>query len=344
VVVFHFASRLDLHGLFDHGYLAVDFFFALSGYVLESAYGPRFRSRELRLRSFCIQRGIRLMPLVVFGTLLAGFVDLFRRGDFEVAQHVVDICITGIVGMMLLPTLWRTTLEDTTYPLNGPVWSLSFELLANICHALLFRSRRNNFIIVVLMLGSLSLLVHTAWFTHGVHVGTHRETLFLGFARVAWSYFMGVLLMRFGHRVRSMNKWFYAAAISIAMACPALPGHLNGAFDLIFICVVVPVVVVGAANCTDAQERSVLSTWSGQMSYPLYLLHYPLVRAVAAVGRKWDGSLVLNLAISFVAVAVFSWSASIAYKTYDVPVRRWIGRLVAERQLSRSTAALRRTT
>lgn len=64
---------------FNHGYLAVDFFFLLSGFVIGYAYDERW-GRGLRMRDFIKRRLIRLHPMVVLGALL-GAAAFFVQGS-----------------------------------------------------------------------------------------------------------------------------------------------------------------------------------------------------------------------------------------------------------------------
>ena len=324
VVAFHFSSRINLLGLFYHGYLAVDFFFVLSGFVINRAYGGRLASGEISFKDFLLLRVVRLLPLVICGTILAGAIDLFRPGDFSMSQHVFDIVVTEILSCLLLPTFWKTTLEQTTYPLNGPVWSLFFELIANLCYALFMRIKWNFYIFAGLALLSLVVLIIASFQAHNFHFGPHKETFLLGFPRVFFSFSLGVLLSQIKFRIPSISKWFYAVIMLLILAVPELPAHLSGVFDIAVVCVVFPGIVLGAAQCTDSQVVSPFSRWSGEMSYPLYALHYPLVRSVASVVRRFDLPASISFIIACIATVLFAYLASFVSKAYDVPVRRWL--------------------
>ena len=324
VVGFHFSSRLDLPSLFYHGYLGVDFFFVLSGFVIAHAYGARLASGAMTLRAFVVLRVVRLLPLVVFGTAIAAVVDLLRPGDFSLAHHLADIAVAMVMGCLCLPTLWHTTLEPTVFPLNSPVWSLFFELVANFCCVPLYRSRHTTRLIALLAAASLLAIAWATLAQDGVNLGSIPADFLLGFPRVAWSFTLGIVLSRVTLPVPPVSKWVYAAFLCVVLACPAVPGGMNGLFDLVAITVVFPLIVLGAAHCRGAERASSLSAWSGNMSYPLYATHYPLVRAVGLVGRRLTGTMGAHLLVACLGtVAMVLFSAGL-YVAYDVPVRRWI--------------------
>lgn len=159
VVAFHFSSRMDLGQLLHHGYLAVDFFFVLSGFVIDRAYGAGLSSRQMPIGKFIRLRLIRLLPLVVLGAALAAIIDLGRTGDFTTQQHVLDIVIAAGFTFFCLPVLWPTTLEQRAFPLNGPVWWLFFELCANFIVAPIYLLRRNLLVFATIIAISLTLLI-----------------------------------------------------------------------------------------------------------------------------------------------------------------------------------------
>jgi peptidoglycan/LPS O-acetylase OafA/YrhL len=331
VVLCHFSSRLDLHGLFQHGYLAVDFFFALSGFVIQRVYGARLASGTLGIAAFVRIRAARLWPMVLCGTVLAAFVDIFRPGAFSRSQHLSDIVVTGLLGLLLLPTFWRTTLENTTYPLNGPVWSLFFELFANVAHAIALRRHVPRRFWILLMSISLLLLVWTSIHLQNIHVGTHRSTFVLGFPRMFWSYSLGVMLADVELRFpKLLNVWHCAAILVSALAWPELPSPLSEVFDLFFVCVLSPCIIVAAASCET--PRPVVSKWIGDLSYPLYMIHYPFVRVAGVVVRRLDLSVQLNLMMAFSGTLALAIAALFVLNVYDLPARRSLRRLIGERQ------------
>ncbi len=123
-------SPLDQH--VNHGYLAIDFFFILSGFVIGYAYDDRWK-QSLTIRNFFKRRLIRLHPMVILGAVLGA--TTFRVQGCEkwdgTPVSVSMLMIALLLNLFLIPAVPETSPEvrgnGEMYPLNGPSWSLFFE-------------------------------------------------------------------------------------------------------------------------------------------------------------------------------------------------------------------------
>jgi len=145
VVAYHL-FEIHYHGGPDqpinHGYLAVDFFFVLSGFVIGYAYDDRWD--KMSTWAFFKRRLIRLHPMVIFGTLFGALMFYFGScAEFplinETPWWMVVLVMLWCFTMLPLPSSMDIRGWAETNPLNGPAWSLQWEYLANILYALFFR-------------------------------------------------------------------------------------------------------------------------------------------------------------------------------------------------------------
>ena len=131
VVAFHMLEILGngdhTRQLLNHGYLAVDFFFALSGFVIGYAYDDRW-GKGMTIWTFFKRRLIRLHPLVILGTLLGAILFYFQDGKNEWTR-IADVSPLRLIVVMLicftmLPCGKSLDVRgwNETNPLNGPVW------------------------------------------------------------------------------------------------------------------------------------------------------------------------------------------------------------------------------
>jgi peptidoglycan/LPS O-acetylase OafA/YrhL len=323
VVVFHLSSRLDMGGLFYHGYLAVDLFFALSGFIIDKAYGRRLADGSLTARGFAEVRIIRLYPMILLGLLIAAAVDLFRAGGFSFAEHAWNVFVAAAFGMFLIPILWRTTLEHVIFPLNGPLWSLFFEGFANAVHAIVAKARTSTEIFTSLMIASFIAVVAGAVHHGGINFGDHPDNFLLGFPRVLFSYCAGVLIARKVERGIAVSKWTCAILVSLMFAIPKMSHIYNAVLDVAFVAIVSPAILLCLMHPRN-NTGDLFSRICGEVSYPMYMIHYPIVRAAGAVLRNLPLSPIMNIAAALLitfGIAVASW---LVFKFLDVPIRRWL--------------------
>lgn len=342
VVIFHlfevYANDSVFQQKLNHGYLAVDFFFLLSGFVVAYAYDDRWN--RMSLADFFKRRLVRLQPMVVIGTAIGAVFFYLQSGkSFPLIAHtsVGKMLLVMLIGMTMIPIGPSMDIRGwaETYPLDGPAWSLFFEYVANILYALGIR-RVNKKVLGILTLLSAVLLVHLlVWGPRGDVIGGWSLTptqLHIGFARLLYPFFAGILLMRLGLHLRVRGSFFVCSALLLAVLCwPRIgtPQTLwaNGIFEAVSIIVVFPLIVlIGAGQEPPPGLTTKLCRFLGDISYPLYITHYALIYTY------WEwvrGKHIPALEGALVGAGVFVAAVAIAYaclKLYDEPLRAWLGR------------------
>ena len=332
VVLSHFAIYMDLSALAAHGYLAVDFFFALSGFVIAKAYSNKLADGRLKTGLFLKMRAIRLLPLVILGTTLAAIVEVGRPAIADEVEHFSDTAIALAMGSFLLPILWRTTLQQVAFPLNGPIWSLFFEAVSNAAFAPCARKRMSLWALVPVMTVSLTAL---AWGSHlyqGINIGSRPEDFAFGFSRIGWSFSVGVALQYLPAPTLRVSIFVPTVILFAVMMTPLL-GTRNEAFDDFIALFGVPLILIMASTARPGQTVRRLSAWAGKISYPLYAIHYPLTRASSVVVAHRFGS-IGRLGIAVAGTLAIAGLAEAAYRLYDVPVREWLSRKLTGRHMA----------
>jgi peptidoglycan/LPS O-acetylase OafA/YrhL len=341
VVAFHVFETYSLGDPFtqkiNHGYLAVDFFYVLSGFVVAYAYDDRWG--KMSRKDFFKRRLIRLHPMIIMGTIIGAALFYFQ------ASPVVFPLISGtpvwkmllimLVGFTLIPILPSMDIRgwQEMHPLNGPAWSLFFEYIANILYALFVRKLPRK-ILAIFVFFFACLLIHYAVMgpTGDVIGGWSVDTtqLNIGFTRLLFPFFGGVLLFRMGKLIHIKNAfWLCSLLIVIVLCIPRVGGkeHLwmNGLYESFTIIVLFPLIVSMGAGGTIKGKRSIsICKFLGDISYPLYITHYPLIYLYTAwvvdnripVGQGlWVGLLLVIVAIVI---------AYACLKLYDEPIRKWL--------------------
>jgi peptidoglycan/LPS O-acetylase OafA/YrhL len=330
VVLYHFGDRAALPLLLPRGYLAVDFFFVLSGFVIARAYGGRIHA-GLNLSRFVGMRLIRLLPMLLPGTLFGALLEIGRPHLGAATGDWPTVALAFVLGALAIPLPIATNLEHTIFPINGPVWSVFFEIVVNIAFFYVIRSSSAPFLSRLMMVFGAAGLMACEWHYGTLNIGFLLFDWFGGFPRVTYSFFAGVVLaMRPLPRIRLPAAVFPIVILAIMMT-PLSPGPLGDLFDSLVVLLVFPLIVCTAAASEPAHLPWLLSTFPGELSYPLYALHYPFVRAITYGTSRFGFSPSVRLGLALATLCLTCCLAVIALKAYDVPVRAWLSRSIRRR-------------
>lgn len=335
VIVLHVGDIVFVP-LMPGGYLAVDFFFVLSGYVIARAYDRRL-STTMRFGPFLGLRLIRLYPLFLVGAGL-GLVKMLAQSHLH-ARFALDggqLVLATVSNFLMLPYLLP---YPHVFPLNAPAWSLSFELLVNLLYAwFLFRAR-------TLWIAALAVAAAVVIVAGPIFYGTDRliggaavDRLLFGLARVLYGFPIGMLLARLPAitaRPSAMASLMLAAILLLCLALP-LAGPSSLARDMVFVLAGGPLLVwAGSRFEVPARWRRV-AAFLGDLSYPLYILHYPIVLGVAFIGARQGFAPPIIIVVTLVVVIAAS---VLAMRYYDEPVRSWLSKRYHRRQSARPVSA-----
>lgn len=336
VVFFHIfeafaTSHLDQR--INHGYLAVDFFFILSGFVIGYAYDDRWKS--MTVKEFLKRRLIRLHPLVVFGAVL-GAIMFYTQGCsvWDVSTVSVSmLLIATLLNALLIPATINTEIRGVgeMYPLNGPSWSLFFEYIGNILYALIIRKLSTRALMFLVGLAGGGLAMFAILGPLGdicVGYSLNEENMIGGSLRLLFSFSAGLLISRvFKPKKVKLAFWIASLAIIVVVSIPRIGGSeylwMNGIYDAICSIIVFPFLVYIGASGELTNKISVrICKFLGDISYPLYMVHYPFIYLYFA----WVKNRELNFEQSLPgAIALVLGSIALAYlclKIYDIPIRR----------------------
>ena len=338
VVCFHIfeayaTSHLDQN--INHGYLAVDFFFILSGFVIGYAYDDRWKT--MKIKDFIKRRVIRLQPMVVMGAIIGAIMFYFQGCPvWDVSKvTILALFIATFINALLIPATPGTEIRGLgeMYPLNGPSWSLFFEYIGNILYALFIHRFSTKVLAWFVFLAGCGLSAFAIWGPYGDICAGFTMTgieFMAGSLRLLFSFSAGLLLFRLFKPVNIKGAfWICSLSIVILLAVPRLGGaeHLwmNGLYDTICFAMFFPLLVyLGASGkCTDKHTIRICN-FLGEISYPLYMVHYPFIYLYYA----WVKNEKLTFMQSFPGAAgVVIGSIILAYiclEFYDIPVRKYL--------------------
>jgi peptidoglycan/LPS O-acetylase OafA/YrhL len=334
IVVFHvFNYSFGFRGPFaivHHAYLAVDFFFALSGFVVAYAYDDRWTRMSI-LQFFRI-RLIRLHPLVLIGATLGLLGYLFD--PFSKPRNHTDaamLLLAYVTSLLLLPSPPVGGRHNESQALNGPAWSLMQEYLGNIAYALILRRLRTLTLAIIFGLSGL-LLIWTANAKGSLDGGWDYPEIWMAPLRLTVSFVMGLWLYRIHDRVRlpEIGLLVLSIALVVCFQMPVFPKvgeySLNGLYDAACLLFLFPLIILCGAHSDAGTGMIRLCKFSGRLSYPLYITHIPFVYVLA--GYSWTRHPSLNVKLTLISllIPVVICVAWLVLKYYDEPVRSRLSR------------------
>lgn len=324
VVIFHFMEWIftdPSKNFIGHGFLAVDFFFCLSGFVIGYAYDDRIA--KMGLRNFFISRIIRLHPLVVAGSvlgLLAFLLDPFG-GHLEL-YSTGKIILTFVCSLFMIPLPVIADRAFNLFSFNAPAWSLFWEYIANIMYAfVLYRITRSYLVILTIL--SAFAICYVGYHSGNLVGGWSGPTFWDGFARISYSFLAGLLIYRSNWIIKN-KLGFGGLSILLLLAFIMPSSEWNWLTEPLVVLFYFPLLVALGAGSVLNPGLKKICVFSGNISYPLYMTHYAVLWMFGNyyTNYKPDNSQLTFIVISGVILLV--GFAYIVMVVYDIPLRKYL--------------------
>jgi len=320
-----------------HGFLAVDFFLILSGFVMGYAYDDSWD--RMSVGQFFKKRLIRLHPMVVIGALV-GLVVFCCQSCLKwdgTEASISSLIIGTLLALLLLPSPACTDVRGNTelFPLNGPHWSLFFEYIGSILYALALRKMSTKALKIWTVLMAAALLA-IGFFGPDGSIGygwsSKPVNMLGGLIRMLFAYPMGLLMARlFRDKKPSAIKgpvFLLCAAMLIGLLCvPSIP-KFRIWFEVACVAIAFPLVIwLGARGQVKEGFKKKAVEFLGKLSYPLYAVHYPFIYLYIGWIQNDIHPFGTQVWCTPVAVAAICIAAgSICTFLYDIPVRKYLAR------------------
>ncbi len=322
----------------NHGYLAVDFFFLLSGYVVAYAYDDRWG--KMTLKDFFKRRLIRLQPMIIIGSIIGAALFYFQDSPGMGWERIGEIpvwkmLLVMLIGCTLIPVGKNLDIRgwDEMHPLNGPAWSLFFEYIANIIYALFLR-KASKIILAILVVIAACITIHFELTSPtGDIIGgwsLNAEQLRIGFTRLAFPFLAGLLLARTVKLRYTKNAFLSASILLIVLFSIPRIGNaehlwMNGLYECFCIIIMFPLIVwLGAGGKIKGKKTSKICTFLGNISYPVYITHYPIIYIYMAWVTNNNLTLEQSWPVGLLCAISAIILAYVSMKFYDIPIREWL--------------------
>lgn len=349
VLIYHlfegFASSPKTQ-FFNHGYLAVPFFFMLSGFVIGYAYDDRWHS--MNTWQFVKRRLIRLHPMVVIGAIL-GLVSFVIQGCVKWDGSHVEwlwILLSFLCTVFMIPVSPNSSLDirgyGELYPMNGPYWSLFVEYVGNIIYAVVLRRINKKILSIVVLISGLYVLYYCLFNGSGngnLGIGWTMDKNYLvdGILCMIFFFSCGLLISRISGRFRFNTKYTFAVCSVLLFIFLAMPymdvtdgvEWKNGLYEAFIVLIVFPcIIVVASRNSIKSESLKKIYRVIGDISYPVYAIHYPSMYLFYS--WVWKNNYTFAQ-VWYVGVSVIVLNIILAYILiifYDTPVRKYLNKRI----------------
>lgn len=311
VVVFYHLETAQLSNniVFHSGYLAVDLFFLMSGFVIAYAYEKKLIG-GMYLSDFMVTRGIRLYPVYLLSTIFGLFVAIAASLLSKDPERLSEAFVSLPFALLAIPHLSADGL--TWFPLAPPAWSLFYEVLLNFAYALLIQHLSDKRLALATV-GSLSILTVLIAFNGGVDG--------VGPLRCIFGISAGVLLYRkWSGGLLPLAKFPIYVPLLGTLFVTMLPSE--GAWCLLTVpvalAVLFPLIVLTAINQQPSELVTKTMMYLGALSYPIYLLHWPILLTVRKAASFGELTIVQQDILTISGTIITS---ALILRFYDEPIR-----------------------
>ncbi len=338
VVIFHFmeiAITDYSQNFIGHGYLAVDFFFCLSGFVIAYAYDNRVE--RLGFRQFFKLRLIRLHPLVVIGSILGLLTFLFDPfsnlfGVYGLGKTI----LLFLASAFLIPYPIVKERYFNLFNLNAPAWSLFWEYIANILYVFVLHRLKNKMLMVLTVLAAI-VICYVASKSGNVAGGWGGPNFADGGARVFFSFLMGMLIYRCNWIIKNKLSFVSIGLMLVFSFLFPYSDRYNWVVEPVIVLLYFPLLVSLGAGATLADRFKKVCKFSGDISYPLYMTHYPFVWVFLTYVAEVKPSMSLLSVVIPVSVVLLIVVAYLIMVYIDEPLRNYFKKRMVSGQNSDRT-------
>jgi len=284
--------------------------------------------------------------MVVMGSIIGAIGFYFQGGALWPIISSIPVwkmLVVMLIGFTMIPLPPSMDIRGwyESYPLNGPAWTLFYEYIANILYAVVIRKFSKTALAILVFIAGCALIHFAVTNAEGDLIGgwsLEPAQLRIGITRLIYPFFAGLLLSRVATLTHIKNSFSWCSLlIIVVLSIPRIGGstHLlmNGLYEALIIIFIFPLIVyMGASGDVKSRCATRLCKFLGDISYPIYITHYPLIYIYTAWVR--DNKVSLQDGWPFGLLVLIS-AVTIAYvclRFYDEPIRAWLKKKVLSKE------------
>lgn len=324
VVTFHFMEWVYTDpgkNFIGHGFLAVDFFFCLSGFVIGYTYDDRIA--KMGVLEFFKSRAIRLHPLVIAGSVLGLLAFLFDPfGGHPELYSAGKIILAFLCSVLLIPLPVIADRGFNLFSFNAPSWSLFWEYVANIVYAfVLYKISRSRLVLLTII--SAVAICFVSYCSGNLLGGWSGPTFWDGGARVSYSFLAGLLIYRSNWIIKN-KLGFTGIAILLLLAFIMPFPKWSWLSESLIVLFYFPLLIALGAGASLTPGLKKICIFSGKISYPLYMTHYAVLWMFGNYYTSHKPGIMQLTFLIIAGMILLVGAAYLVMVAYDIPVRKYL--------------------
>ncbi len=324
VVAFHFMEWVytdPSQNFIGHGFLAVDFFFCLSGFVIGYAYDDRVA--KMGLLEFFKSRIIRLHPLVIAGSILGLLAFLFDPfGGHPELYSNGKIALVFLCSLLLIPFPVMEDRGFNLFSLNAPSWSLFWEYVANIVYVFVLYKISRRYLLLLTIISAVAICF-VCYRSGNLLGGWSGPTFWDGGIRISYSFLAGLLIYRSNWIIKN-NLGFIGSAVLLFLAFVVPYSKWNWLTEPFIVLFYFPMLIALGAGTTLMPTLKKLCSFSGKISYPLYMTHYAVLWMFGNYFASHQPGTKQLTFIIITGMVLLVGAAYLVMVFYDIPIRKYL--------------------
>jgi peptidoglycan/LPS O-acetylase OafA/YrhL len=335
VVIFHFMEIAvpDYNDSFiAHAYLAVDFFYCLSGFVIAYAYDNKLA--DIGIARFFKQRLIRLHPLVIIGSIWGLVAFIFDPYSNLWEKYAGNLWLALGASCLMIPYAFVPERYFNIFHLNPPSWSLFWEYVANIVYAIVLIRVGKKMLWILVVIGAVAL-VYEAHHATNLGVGWSGNNVWEGGIRAFFPFLAGILVYRSGFIVRNKLGFLTPAVLLVLAFVVPFTATYNWILEPSIVIVYFPLLLAISAGAVPGPRAKRLCEFSGNISYPLYMIHYPFIWIFMSYVETHKPTLGIMAIITIVGTLLLIGLSYLVLVFMDMPIRQFL-----KNRLTRSSSSV----